>query len=57
MEAKTSFIVAHRLSTIQNVDKILVLKDGQVIEQGTHEELIAQQGFYEHLYQSQFMNK
>ena len=57
MEGKTSFIVAHRLSTIQNADKILVLKDGQVIEQGTHEELIAQQGFYEHLYQSQFMNK
>ena len=57
MEGKTSFIVAHRLSTIQNADKILVLKDGQVIEQGTHEELIAQQGFYEHLYQSQFMNE
>ena len=57
MEGKTSFIVAHRLSTIQNADKILVLKDGQVIEQGTHEELIAQQGFYKHLYQSQFMNE
>ena len=57
MEGKTSFIVAHRLSTIQNADKILVLKDGQVIEQGTHEELIARQGFYQHLYQSQFMNE
>lgn len=57
MEGKTSFIVAHRLSTIQNADKILVLKDGQVIEQGIHEELIAQQGFYQHLYQSQFMNE
>ena len=57
MEGKTSFIVAHRLSTIQNVDKILVLKDGQVIEQGTHEELIARQGFYQHLYQSQWMNE
>ena len=57
MEGKTSFIVAHRLLTIQNADKILVLKDGQVIEQGTHEELIAQQGFYQHLYQSQFMNE
>ena len=57
MEGKTSFIVAHRLSTIQNADKILVLKDGQVIEQGTHEELIAKQGFYEHLYQSQWMNE
>lgn len=57
MEGKTSFIVAHRLSTIQNADKILVLKDGQVIEQGTHEELIEKQGFYEHLYQSQWMNE
>ena len=57
MEGKTSFIVAHRLSTIQNADKILVLKDGQVIEQGTHEELIAKQGFYEHLYQSQWMSE
>lgn len=57
MEGKTSFIVAHRLSTIQNADKILVLKDGQVIEQGTHEELIARQGFYEYLYQSQWMNE
>ena len=57
MEGKTSFIVAHRLSTIQNADKILVLKDGQVIEQGTHEELIARQGFYQHLYQSQWLNE
>ena len=57
MEGKTSFIVAHRLSTIQNADKILVLKDGQVIEQGTHEELIARQGFYQHLYQSQWMSE
>ena len=57
MEGKTSFIVAHRLSTIQNADKILVLKDGQVIEQGTHEELIARQGFYQYLYQSQWMNE
>lgn len=57
LEGKTSFIVAHRLSTIQNADKILVLKDGQVIEQGTHEELIARQGFYQYLYQSQWMNE
>ena len=57
MEGKTSFIVAHRLSTIQNADKILVLKDGQVIEQGTHEELIASQGVYQHLYQSQWMKE
>ena len=57
MEGKTSFIVAHRLSPIQNADKILVLKDGQVIEQGTHEKLIARQGFYKHLYQSQWMSE
>ena len=57
MEGKTSFIVAHRLSTIQNANKIIVLKDGQVIEQGTHEELIARKGFYEHLYQSQWMSE
>lgn len=54
MEGKTSFIVAHRLSTIQSADVILVLKDGQIIEQGTHEFLLAQQGFYAHLYHSQW---
>ena len=54
MEGRTSFIVAHRLSTIQNVDVILVMKDGKIIEQGNHEELLAKQGFYANLYQSQF---
>ena len=54
MKGRTSFIVAHRLSTIQNADIILVLKDGQIIEQGDHETLLAQNGFYSHLYQSQF---
>ena len=54
MEGKTSFIVAHRLSTIQNADKILVLKDGDIIEQGNHDELLEQNGFYSELYQSQF---
>lgn len=49
---KTSFIVAHRLSTIRSCDIILVMRDGQVIEQGSHEELMAQDGFYRHLYQS-----
>ena len=54
MEGRTSFIVAHRLSTIQNADVILVMRDGQIIEQGTHQELLAKKGFYEQLYQSQF---
>lgn len=54
MEGKTSFIVAHRLSTIQSADVILVMKDGNVIEQGTHVELLKQKGFYYELYQSQW---
>ena len=54
MEGRTSFIVAHRLSTIQEADLILVMKDGNIIEQGKHEELLAKGGFYAHLYESQF---
>ena len=54
MEGKTSFIVAHRLSTILEADKILVMKDGNIIEQGTHKELLANGGFYRELYYSQF---
>ena len=54
MEGRTSFIVAHRLSTIQNADIILVMKDGNVIEQGNHETLLKQNGFYAKLYNSQF---
>lgn len=54
MEGRTSFIVAHRLSTIKGADLILVMKDGNIIEQGTHSALIAKQGFYYHLYNSQF---
>lgn len=54
MEGRTSFIVAHRLSTIKNADIILVMKDGRIIEQGRHEELLARQGFYHELYNSQF---
>lgn len=54
MNGRTSFIVAHRLSTIQEADVILAMKDGHIIEQGTHEELLKKQGFYANLYQSQF---
>ena len=54
MEGRTSFIVAHRLSTIQNADVILVMKEGKIIEQGNHEELLERKGFYTELYNSQF---
>lgn len=54
MEGRTSFIVAHRLSTIKEADRILVMKDGKIIEQGTHEALLGQDGFYAQLYNSQF---
>ena len=54
MKGRTCFVIAHRLSTIQNADVILVVKDGNVIEQGNHEELLRQNGFYSALYNSQF---
>ncbi len=54
MKGRTSFVIAHRLSTIQNADTILVLNEGNVVEQGSHEELMAKGGFYERLYNSQF---
>ena len=54
MEGRTSFVVAHRLSTIQTADRILVMEDGNIIEQGTHTELLARGGFYSRLYESQF---
>ena len=54
MKGRTSFVIAHRLSTIKNADMILVMKDGDIIEQGTHDELLAKNGFYAELYNSQF---
>lgn len=54
MKGRTSFVIAHRLSTIRDADLILVMKDGDIVEQGNHEELLAQNGFYEELYNSQF---
>ena len=54
MKGRTSFVIAHRLSTIKNADMILVMKDGDIIEQGNHEELLEKNGFYAQLYNSQF---
>ena len=54
LKGRTAFIVAHRLSTIQNADCILVMKDGNVIEKGSHDELLQENGFYKNLYESQF---
>ncbi len=54
MQGRTSFVIAHRLSTIQDANQLLVIKDGEIVEQGTHQELLAQRGFYHHLYLSQF---
>jgi ATP-binding cassette subfamily B protein len=54
MKGRTSFVIAHRLSTIKNADVILVMKDGDIVESGSHEELLEQNGFYAELYNSQF---
>ena len=54
MEGRTSFVIAHRLSTIRDADQVLVIKDGEIVEKGTHQELLDLQGFYQHLYVSQF---
>ncbi len=54
MSDKTCFVIAHRLSTIQNADRILVVNHGDIVERGTHEELMAQKGFYYRMYASQF---
>jgi ABC-type multidrug transport system fused ATPase/permease subunit len=54
MQGRTAFVIAHRLSTIRNADQVLVIDDGRLIERGTHDELLAQRGFYHDLYMSQF---
>jgi len=54
LEGRTAFVIAHRLSTIRNADMVLVVHEGEIIERGRHEELLAQKGFYYHLYMSQF---
>jgi ATP-binding cassette subfamily B multidrug efflux pump len=54
MQGRTSFVIAHRLSTIRKADQVLVINEGQIIERGTHESLLAQRGFYHRLYMSQF---
>ena len=56
MKGRTSFIVAHRLSTIESADRILVMNSGKIVEQGTHQELLDVHGFYYDLYNSQFTN-
>ena len=53
---RTSFVIAHRLSTIRNSDLILVMRDGNIVEQGTHDQLLQQNGFYAELYNSQFVD-
>ena len=55
IQGRTSFVIAHRLKTILNADRIIVLKDGRIIEEGNHQELLAQEGFYAELYNNQFV--
>ena len=54
MQGRTSFVIAHRLSTIKGADTILVLRDGDIVERGSHEELLAKNGFYAEIYNSQY---
>ena len=54
MEGRTSFVIAHRLSTIRKADQVLVIRDGEIVERGTHDSLLAERGFYYNLYVSQF---
>ena len=57
MVGRTSFVIAHRLSTIKNADRILVMEKGRLVEDGSHEELMAQEGLYAHLYRIQYRSK
>jgi ABC-type multidrug transport system fused ATPase/permease subunit len=54
MEGRTSFVIAHRLSTIRDADNVVVIRDGEIVEQGTHQQLLDRKGFYHHLYMTQF---
>jgi len=54
LKGRTSFVIAHRLSTIRDADKVIVIRDGEIVEQGTHQELLDAKGFFHHLYLSQF---
>jgi len=54
MEGRTSFVIAHRLSTIRDADNVIVINNGEIVEQGTHQELLEEKGFFYHLYMSQF---
>ncbi len=54
MEGRTSFVIAHRLSTIRDAHKVIVIRDGEIVEQGTHQQLLDAKGFFHHLYMSQF---
>jgi ATP-binding cassette subfamily B multidrug efflux pump len=54
MSGRTSFVIAHRLSTIREADELLVIREGEIVERGSHTQLLAQKGFYYHLYMSQF---
>jgi ATP-binding cassette subfamily B protein len=57
MEGRTSFVIAHRLSTIRKADQVLVIRDGEILERGTHDSLLAERGFYYNLYVSQFKGR
>jgi ABC-type multidrug transport system fused ATPase/permease subunit len=57
MKGRTSFVIAHRLSTISSADQVIVIEKGRVVEQGTHESLLAKEGVFHRLYQSQFRNR